>query len=134
MASEGVVCRKINKFTGTRNDVVSRVKRDLNNWHYNRDITHIYIGITSAVSNSESTVYEAMKSRMDARKREWGINEMVLLYLTRSEHNIIEAEKEIIAHNMEQGDKAVNYNAGGGGRAGALKEWHVLYAALARRN
>ena len=109
---------------------IKRVKDDIRNWHKDEDIFAIYIGKTS--TNTKADAYAAMNSRNDKTKADLGINEMVLLYLTKSKKRINQAERELIEYNQKQGKKCGN-DVGGGGGAPADKQWHVLYAALGKK-
>lgn len=71
-----------------------------------------YIGITSG-----SDPVKAMKSRVDSKKRQLGINCMHLLYETDSHADCTEAESQLIDYSQTI-HKGINKNevGGGGGR------------------
>ena len=84
-----------------------------------------YIGITSG-----DDPVRAMKSRVDSKKIELGINCMRLLYQTSSYDNSTRVESELIEHSkaIHRGKNA-NEKGGGGGRIPSCPEKYYVYVA-----
>ena len=114
------------------NEMLDHVRPNIRRWHNDPKITHIYIGKTSARSNSTDAAYDGIETRIDDAIDRMGATNMKLLYITSSADYIDTAERELIDYNLKQSGKARNERGGGGG-APTEQPYHVLYAALTIR-
>ena len=124
---------KNNKVHATNDKIlINRVKQDIRRWQGRRDTSKIYIGKTSAPTGSISAANKAMKSRVDKTKKKMGTTDMKLLYITKSNTKINNAEKKLIDYNDRRPKKAGN-RVGGGGGAPTGQPYKVLYAAVTKK-
>ena len=111
--------------TGVLNDnLMERLKQKIRK--HGKGAVVEYIGITSGTDP-----VKAMKSRVDQKKRELGINKMRLLYQTSSRDNCTKVESKLIDYSKTiHGNINKNDIGGGGGRIPAdSQNYYYVYAA-----
>lgn len=126
--NEKVVYNIQEKETGNLNDELFRkLKAKVRKYGGQAGTSVEYIGITSGPDP-----VTAMKSRVDAKKRNLGINCMVLLYETTSVDHCTEVERNLIDYSQQVHVlKNQNDIGGGGGRKPSAERYYV-YAAYKR--
>lgn len=104
-------------------ELMKRLKQKI--IRYGNEAAVEYIGITSGTDPMK-----AMKSRVDTKKKQLGINEMRLLYQTSDRDDCTEVESELIKYSKTiHGHINENEKGGGGGRIPDTSQNYYVYAA-----
>lgn len=113
-----------NYLTGPPSQVLGQLRSSVSGYTRPGRAKHFYVGIASG-ADSES----ALRRRLDAYKRQLGINRMVCIYQSSSQNNSRLVEKELIDF-FDEVEGIANRVGGGGGPDSAGPRFFV-YLALA---